>query len=86
MRKLLPLIIGVALSTTAPIAFAFPDPLYLAPGGGTFPDSQSLTPKVGGAEITRYNVDLGADRNKGINADPNSREFWNAGTSGVPSN
>jgi len=87
MKKLFALITGVVLVSAAPLAAAFPDPLYLSPTGGTFPEWQSLQPKVGGGELTLYsNVDLGADRNKGINADPNSQEFWSAGTSGVPSN
>ena len=85
MKKLFALIAGVALVSAAPLAAAFPDPLYLSPTPAA--DAQSLQPRVGGAEFTLYsNVDLGADQNKGINADPNSREFWNAGTGGVPSN
>ncbi len=42
MKKLNVLIAGVALALAAPIASAFPDPLY-------------LMPEVGGAEVT-YNV------------------------------
>lgn len=42
MKKLTGLIIGVALTAAAPLASAFPDPLY-------------LLPEVGGAEIT-FNV------------------------------
>ncbi len=90
MKKLFALITGIVLVSAAPLASAFPDPLYLSPTGGTFPNdvqSQALQPHVAGAEFTLYsNVDLGADQHKGINADPNSREFWDAGTSGVSSN
>ena len=90
MRKLFALLTGLALASAAPLAAAFPDPLYLSPTGGTFPNdaqSPSLQPPVGGGEFTLYSSgDLGADQNKGINADPNSREFWYAGTGGVPSN
>ena len=90
MKKLFTLFAGVALVSAAPLAAAFPDPLYLSPTEGTFPNdaqSQSLQPRMGGGEFTLYsNVDVGADQNKGINADPNSREFWYAATGGVPSN
>ena len=39
MKKLTGLILGVAFAVAAPIASAFPDPLY-------------LQPEVGGAEVT----------------------------------
>ena len=70
MKKLSGLIVGLSLAIAAPIASAFPDPLYLAP-------------EVGGAEIT---LNVRADQGKGIDADATSDSFWYAGTSGVPSN
>ena len=89
MKKLFALITGVVLVSAAPLASAFPDPLSLSPTGGTFPNdvqSKSLQPRMAGAEYTLYsNVDLGADRNKGINANPNSDEFWYAANGGVSS-
>lgn len=90
MKKLFALFTGVVLVSAAPLAAAFPDPLYLSPSGGTFPNdaqSQALQPRMTGGDFTFYsNVDLGADQNTGINANPDSQEFWNAGTGGVPSN
>ena len=90
MKKIFPVLIGVALVSAAPLAAAFPDPLYLSPTAGTFPNdtqSRSLQPAVTHGEFTFYsNVNLGADQHKGIHADAGSREFWDAGTSGVSPN